>query len=87
MDYLFDFPKTKPTNFAIVVALDKLLKQAHITSLNSPQVAADEVAESFFHKVSKRQGVSRETIFDRYSRFTTTFWAEWMKWLQTRLNF
>lgn len=68
------------------MVVHKLCTQAHFIPIKSPQVAAKEVAESFYHEMIKHRGLLRKIVSEQDSPFTSNIWTGFMRWLQTRLN-
>ncbi len=83
MDFIFNLPKTKDKETAILVVVDKLSKRAHFIAL-SDNNTAENIAEVFYKEVYKHHGLPRKIISDGDSKFTAKFWKELTKIVKLR---
>jgi hypothetical protein len=82
-DFIVKLPKTSRGNDSICVFVDKLTKLVHFVACKE-EVSAKEFAELYVDHVFRLDGLSREFIKDRDSRFTSAFWQEVTVLLGTR---
>jgi hypothetical protein len=84
MDFIVHLPKTKRGYDAIVVFVDRLTKTMHAepTTTDAP---ATEIARIFFNTIFRHYGLPTSIISDRDPKFTSHFWMELFKNLETRL--
>ena len=85
VDFITHLPKTKSGHTAICVFVDRLTKRV-ILEPTTDKVTAPEVAQLYFRAVFRHHGLPTSIISDRDSKFTSAFWIELQKTLQTHLN-
>lgn len=54
--------------------------------MESSQITAKEMTESFYREIVSHHGFPEKIISEGDSRFTSNFWTELMKWLQVPLD-
>lgn len=84
MDFIEGLPKSEGSN-AILVVVDRFTKYAHFFALKHPFTAV-QVAKVFQNNVVKLHGISRIITSDRERIFTSTFWKELFKLIDTKLQ-
>jgi transposase InsO family protein len=83
MDFIDSFPKYEGYS-VILVAVDRFTKYAHFIPLKHPY-SAQSVALAFFNMVVRLHGLPKIIVSDRDKIFTSTFWKELFKLLNTQL--
>jgi hypothetical protein len=83
MDFIDGLPKCDGFSVILVVA-DRFIKYAHFLPLKHPYTA-QSVALIFFNSIIKLHGLPKTIVSDRDKIFTSTFWKELFKLLQTQL--
>ena len=84
MDFIVDLPMSRGYN-VIMVVIDYFSKQAHFVP-TKPPLTALQVAKLFFKHIFKYHGMLAAIISDRDPRFTSRFWQELFKLLDTQLR-
>ena len=84
MDFIVDLPMSRGY-YAIMVVIDYFSKQAHFVP-TKPPLTALQVAKLFFKHIFKYHGMPAAIISDRDPRFTSQFWQELFKLLDTQLR-
>ena len=84
MDFIMDLPVSRGYN-VIIVIIDYFSKQAHFVP-TKPPLTALQVAKLFFKHIFKYHGMPAAIISDRDPRFTSQFWQELFKLLDTQLQ-
>src|SRR3954468_18647509 len=84
MDFITQLPKTRKGYDAIMVMVDRFTKMAHFEATHS-NVKTPEVANMFFRTVFQYHGLPHNIVTDRDSKFTSRFWQELFKLLDTKL--
>ena len=85
VDFITHLPKTKTGFTSICVFVDRLTKMI-IVEPTTDKVTAAEVATLYFRAVFRHHGLPTSLISDRDSKFTSEFWLELQKALNTHLN-
>jgi hypothetical protein len=85
VDFITHLPKTKLGHTSICVFVDRLTKMI-IVEPTTDQVTANEIATLYFRTVFRHHGLPTSLISDRDSKFTSDFWIELQRALQTHLN-
>ena len=83
MDFIEGFPWSDGYN-AILVVVDRYTKYAHFLLLRHP-FTAPQVAKVFMNNVVKLHGIPLSIVSDRDKVFTSSFWRELFKLLDTQL--
>jgi len=73
MDFITRQPKIRKQNDSIMVAADKLSKEAHFTPVKSTFKAIN-IAEIFIREICRLHGIPKVVILDRDTNFTSKFW-------------
>ena len=84
MDFITKLPKTPRGHDAIVVFVDKLSKQVHFAANRTTDTATD-VARIFFDNIFRLHGMPTTIVSDRDSKFTSRFWKELHRLMDTKL--
>ncbi|GMF62035.1 unnamed protein product [Phytophthora fragariaefolia] len=85
MDFMIVLPSTETGKDAIMVFVDRLTKRAKFIATNTNAIA-EETAALFMVNYVKDHGVPKSIISDRDSKFTSKFWQEVIKTLETTHN-
>lgn len=85
MDFIGPLPETPRRNNAILVFVDRFTKRAHFAATRTDASALD-TARLFLHNVVRLHGMPTSIISDRDRRFTSRFWQELMKLLDTNVK-
>ncbi|KAE9310844.1 Transposon Ty3-I Gag-Pol polyprotein [Phytophthora rubi] len=85
MDFMVELPKTAAGKDAIMVIVDRLTKRAKFIATNTA-ATAEETAALFMANYVKDHGVPKSIVSDRDSKFTSKFWQEVIKTLETTHN-
>ena len=85
VDFVTHLPKTKSGHTALCVFVDRLTKMI-IVEPTTDKVTAEQVATLYFRAVFRHHGLPTSIISDRDSKFTSEFWLELQKALNTHLN-
>jgi hypothetical protein len=85
VDFITHLPKTKLGHTSICVFVDRLTKMI-IVEPTTDKVTAAEVATLYFRAVFRHHGIPTSLISDRDPKFTSEFWIELQRALQTHLN-
>jgi hypothetical protein len=86
MDFITVLPRLAKQNDAIMVMVEKLSKSAHFVPIKSTCKAID-ITNIFTEEIFRLHGMPREIIFDRDTKFTSSFWKSLMVGLETKLLF
>ena len=81
MDFITELPESN--GFDAILVIDKLTKYAIFIPTNST-VNEEGTAKLIFEHVITRFGIPRQFVSDRDSRWTSTFWKELCKQLNTK---
>jgi RNase H-like domain found in reverse transcriptase/Reverse transcriptase (RNA-dependent DNA polymerase)/Integrase zinc binding domain/Chromo (CHRromatin Organisation MOdifier) domain/Retroviral aspartyl protease len=84
MDFIVQLPKTARGSDSVVVFVDKLSKQVHFVANKTTDSAAD-VARLFFDNVFRLHGMPTTIVSDRDTKFTSRFWKELHRLMDTKL--
>ena len=79
-------PRTPEGFDSILVVVDRLSKMAHFLPTRSTATAADTAA-IFFSQIFRLHGLPDDIVSDRDSKFTSKFWTQLFKILDTNLRF
>ena len=85
LDFITQLPKTLSGNTQILVFVDRLTKQTHLSAL-PPSATALDVAKDFLHNVFRLHGLPLNLVSDRDAKFTSAIWKEIMRLLGTQLR-
>jgi hypothetical protein len=85
MDFIDDLPKSNGFS-VILVIMDRFTKYGHFFPVKHPYSAAS-IAQLFLDNIVKLHGVPKSIVLDRDKVFTSSFWTELFKLLQTDLKF
>jgi hypothetical protein len=85
MDFIEGLPKSNGFS-VILVIMDRFTKYDHFFPVKHPYSAAS-IAELFLDNIVKLHGVPKSIVSDRDKVFTSSFWTELFKLLQTDLKF
>jgi hypothetical protein len=83
MDFIDGLPKCEGYS-VILVVVDRFTKYAHFLPLRHPYIA-QSVALIFFNNIVRLHGLPQTIVSCRDKIFTSTFWKELFKLLQTKL--
>jgi hypothetical protein len=83
MDFIDGLPKCGGYS-VILVVVDRLTKYSHFIHMKHPYIAVS-VAQAFFDNVVKLHGVPKTIVSDRDKVFTSHFWTELFKLVDTQL--
>lgn len=84
MDFIEQLPRSNGKD-TILVVVDRFTKYAHFVPLRHP-FTAQSVAQQFFDTIFKLHGLPSTIVSDRDKIFTSLFWQELFKLLQTKLQ-
>ena len=84
VDFITDVPTSSRGNDCIVTFVDHFSKRAHWMPC-AKTIDAAEFAQLYLEAIIRLHGVPREIVSDRDARFTSDFWTEVNKKLQTKL--
>jgi hypothetical protein len=73
MDFITIFPRKDRQHDAIIVVVDKLIKEAHFIPLKSTLKYID-VDKAFMKEIFKLHGLTKTIMFDRDTKFNSNFW-------------
>ncbi len=85
MDLITQLPPTKDGNTAIVVFTDKLTKMIHIIPTIT-KYTAPILADIFLQNVFRFHGMPETFLSDRDSKFNSTFWKEFFRICNVKIN-
>ena len=85
MDYMYGLQSTKNDNDCVFVVVDQFSKMAILIACKKSIIAAD-TAKIFFKWVWVHFGIPHTIIYDRDSRFLSTFWSSLWSLLDTKLT-
>jgi hypothetical protein len=85
MDLITQLPLTKDGNTAIVVFTDKLTKMIHIIPTIT-KYTAPILANIFLQNVFRFHGMTENFLSDRDSKFNSTFWKEFFRICNVKIN-
>jgi hypothetical protein len=83
MDFITHLPVTDRGNDAILTIVDKLTKRTLFLPTRE-MIDAKETAELLFKEVFRHYGIPKTIISDRDPRFTSKFWQELFRIIDTR---
>jgi hypothetical protein len=83
MDFIDALPKCDGYS-VILVVVDKFTKYAHFLLLKHPYIASS-IAQVFFSTVVNLHGLPKTIMSDRDRMFTSSFWKELFKLMDTKL--
>jgi hypothetical protein len=86
MDFITGFPKTTKQNDAIMVVVDKMSKSTHFVLIKSTCKEID-ITNIFMKEIFKLHDMSRDIIYDRYTKFNSFFWKSLMVGFENKLLF
>ena len=86
MDFIIGLPKSTKKNDAIMVVVDKQSKSSHFIHVKLTCKATD-ISNIFMKDIFRLHGMPREIIYDRYIKFTSSFWKSVMVGFETKLSF
>jgi hypothetical protein len=84
-DLITQLPLTKDGNTAIVVFTDKLTKLIHIIPTIT-KYTAPILANMFLQNVFRFHGMPGKFLSDRDSKFNSTFWKEFYRICNVKIN-
>jgi transposase InsO family protein len=84
IDFIEALPKVRGKT-VILTVVDRFSKYCHFIPLAHPY-SAESVAQAFFADIVRLHGVPQSIVSDRDSVFTSSFWAELMRLLGTKLH-
>src|ERR1700731_1499148 len=84
MDLITQLPPTPSGHDAIFVVVDKSSKMIHCLPTTTT-VTAPGLASLFFREIVCQHGIPTSITSDRDPRFTSSFWSELWKKLDTKL--
>ena len=85
MDFIVSLPRTQKGHDAIWVVVDRLTKMARFI-VTKTTVTAPELAYQFFDELFRFYGLPMDIVSDRDPTFTSDFWMQVFKKLETTLS-
>jgi hypothetical protein len=85
MDYMSSLPSTKKVNDCIFLVVDRFSKITILTSYKK-SITGEDIAKIFFERVWVHFWIPQTIIFDRDSKFLSTFWSILWSLLDTKLT-
>ena len=85
MDFIVSLPRTQKGHDAIWVVVDRLTKMARLIATKTT-VTAPELAYQFVDELFHFYGLSMDIVSDRDPKFTSDFWTQVFKKLETTLS-
>ena len=85
MDHMFGLSTTKHGNDCVFVVVDRFSKMAILTACKKT-ITAEATAKLFFERVWIHFGLPQTIVYDRDSRFLSTFWSNLWSLLDTKLT-
>jgi deoxyuridine 5'-triphosphate nucleotidohydrolase len=85
MDFITHLPKSKKGNDSITVFVDRLTKMVHLVAGKTTDKAKD-VLQQFIAKVVSQHGIPNQIVSDRDSKFTSSFWQNFMELLNVKTS-
>ena len=85
MDFIVSLPRTQKGHDVIWVVVDRLTKMARFIATKT-MVTAPELAYQFVDELFRFYGVSMVIVSDRDPKFTSDFWTQVFKKLETTLS-
>ena len=86
MDFVVGLPKTTYEHNSIWVIVDRLTKLAHFLPIKITY-SLEQLADLYVKEIVRLHGVPMSIIYDRDSRFTSTFWRSVQRVMSTKLKF
>jgi hypothetical protein len=86
MDFITGLPKSTKQNDAIMVMVEKLSNSAHFVPVKSTCKAID-IANIFMKEIFRLHGMPKEIVYNRDTKFTSSFWKSLMTGFETKLLF
>ena len=86
MDFITGLPRTKTGYYSIWVVVDRLTKVAHFNPVKTTYTSA-KLAKIYMTRSVCPHGVPRTIVSDRGTQFTSKFWHQLHRTLETRLEF
>jgi hypothetical protein len=86
MDFITRLPKLAKQNDAIMVVVDKLSKAAHFIPIKLTCKAIN-IANIFMKEIFRLHGMPKEIIYDRDTKFTSSFQKSLFVGFETKLLF
>ena len=86
MDFVTGLPMTKDYKDMIWVIVDQLTKSAHFISVNQKD-SSEKLAKIYVNKIISKHGVAKKIVPDQGSVFTSAFWKNLHKSLESQLDF
>jgi hypothetical protein len=84
LDFVEALPRVRGKS-VILTVVDRFSKYCHFIPLAHPY-SAGSVAQAFFADIVRLHGVPQSIVSDRDPVFTSTFWAELMRLMGTKLQ-
>ena len=85
MDFIVSLPRTQKGHDAIWVVVDRLTKMARFIATKTT-VTAPELAYQFVDELFRFYGLPMDIVSDRDPKFTSDFWTQVFKKLETTLS-
>jgi hypothetical protein len=85
INFITNLPRTVKQCDSIMVAVDKLTKEAHFIPVKTTHKETN-IVDIYMKEVSMLHGVPKEIVSDRDSKFTSNFWKYLFKVFGTNLN-
>ena len=82
MDFITGLSKSNKQNDSIFVVVDKLSKAAHSIPMKSNYKEV-HIVDIFLTKIFRMNGIRKEIILDRDTKFTEIFWRSLFSGLET----
>ena len=86
MDFIVGLLRIRSDRDAVWVIVDRLTKSAHFLSVNT-FFSLDRLAKLYMNEIVSRHRVPMSIVSDRDPRFTSQFWKQLQRALDTKLRF
>ena len=83
--FITKLPTMRLKNDAIIVAVDKLTKEAHFIPIKTTHKVAN-IANIYMKEITRLDGILKAIILDIDSKFTSKFWKGLFEGFGTSLN-
>ena len=86
MDFIVGLSRTRSGRDAVWMIVDRLTKYAHFLPVHT-SFFLDRLAKLYVNEIMCRHGVPMSIVSDRDPRFTSHFWKQLQRALNTKLRF